>query len=131
MNLRPEKDRRLPRREFGESNSSARLRGWTICNRVAVVLLLLGLAGLAAAAKDGQYRRASNSEYQTSLATKMNVPQASAIVTSVELQDVVRLVASKPRPVFHKRFKPEPLPTESVGVIVSMQHRSPPKFLLS
>jgi hypothetical protein len=102
-----------------------------ICNRLAVLLLLVGLTGLAATAKDGQYRRASNIEHQSSLATKMNVPPAQMMVGPAKLQKVTRLIASKPRPTFHARFKPEPLPTESVGVTVAMQHRSPPESFLS
>lgn len=102
-----------------------------ICNRLAVLLLLVGLAGLATTAKDGQYHRASNIEHQSSLSTKMNVPPARAIVGAAELQKVARIIASKPRPTFRARFKPEPLPTESVGITVAMQHRSPPETFLS
>lgn len=102
-----------------------------ICNRLAVLLLLVGLAGLAATAKDGQYHRASSIEHQSSLAAKMNVPPAPVIVRPLKLQKATRLIASKPRPTFRARFKPEPLPTESVGVTVAMQHRSPPETFLS
>lgn len=121
----------FPQGETGALDSSTRARGRMICNRLAVLLLLVGLAGLAATAKDGQYHRTSNIEHQSSLSTKMNVPPARAIVRSAELQKVARLIASKPRPTFRTRFKPEPLPTESVGVTVAMQHRSPPESLLS
>jgi len=121
----------FPQCESGALDSSTRARGPVICNRLAVLLLLVGLAALAAIAKDGQYHRASNIEHQSALSTKMNVPPARAIVGSAELQKVARLIASKPRPTFRARFKPEPLPTESVGVTVAMQHRSPPASLLS
>ncbi|MGA9885284.1 MAG: hypothetical protein WBQ34_16335 [Candidatus Acidiferrales bacterium] len=122
----------------GEPNSQcewpaqiAHTRGWLFCDKIVIVLLLVGLAGLAATAKDGQYHRASNLEHQSSLATKMNMPQAPVILGSAELQKVARLIASRPRPTFRARFKPEPSPTESVGVTVAMQHRSPPNSLVS
>jgi hypothetical protein len=120
-----------PQCESGAPDSSTRARGRVICNRLAVLLLLVGLAGLAATAKDGQYHRFSSPERQSSLATKMNVPPVPVILGSAELQKVARLIASKPRPTFRARFKPEALPTESVGVTVAMQHRSPPESLLS
>jgi len=106
--------------------------GWTtICNRLAILLLLVGLAGLSAAAKDGQYHRASSIEHQSSLATKMNVPPTPVILGSAELKKVARILATKPPKTFRVRFKPEPAPTESVGVTVAMQHRSPPESLHS
>jgi hypothetical protein len=112
-------------------NSPTRARRRMICNRLAVLLLLIGLTGLAATAKDGQYHRASSLEHQSSLATKMNVPPAPAILGSAELHKVARLIAFKPRPTVRVRLKPKPLPTESVGVMVAMQHRSPPQSRLS
>ncbi len=110
-------------------DSTARARGWTIVSRLAILLLLVGLTGLATTAKDGQYHRASNLEHQSSLATKMNVPQAPVILGSTELQKVARLMATKPRQAVRARLRAEPLPMESVGVTVSMQHRSPPVTL--
>lgn len=117
--------------ECGWPASTLPSRGWLLCNKIVIVLLLVGLAGLAASAKDGLYHRASNLEHQSSLATKMNMPQAPVILGSAELQKVARLIASRPRPTFRARFKPEPPPTESVGVTVAMQHRSPPNSLVS
>jgi hypothetical protein len=102
-----------------------------ICNRLAILLLLLGLTGLSATAKDGQYHRASNLEHESSLATKMNVPPTPVILGSAEVKKVARILATKPPKTFRARFKPEPAPTESVGVTVAMQHRSPPKSLQS
>ena len=78
----------FPQGESGALDSSMRARGRMICNRLAVLLLLVGLAGLATTAKDGQYHRASNIEHQSSLSTKMNVPPARAMVGSAELQKV-------------------------------------------
>ena len=106
--------------------------GWRkFCNRLAILLLLLGLTGLSATAKDGQYHRASNLEHESSLATKMNVPPTPVILSSAEAKDVARIIVATSRKTFRARFKPEPLPTESVGVTVAMQHRSPPEPLHS
>lgn len=111
--------------------SGAWSRWGKVTNRVAILLLLVGLAGLSATAKDGQYHRVSNIEHQSSLATKMNVPPTPIILGSGELKKVARLVATKPPKTFRTRFQPEPPPTESVGVTVAMQHRSPPESLRS
>jgi hypothetical protein len=117
---------------FAATPASVACDRWgKICNRLAILLLLVGLAGLSAVAKDGQYHRVSNIEHQSSLATKMNVPPTPVILGSAELKKVARTFATKPPKTFRPRFQPEPPPTESVGVTVAMQHRSPPESLQS
>jgi hypothetical protein len=109
---------------------SARISFWPVCSKMVALILLLGLTGLATSAKDAQYFRTSKIEHESSLSTKMNVPPAPVILSSVDIQKVARIIATKPQETYRPRFKPEPLPTESVGVTVAMQHRSPPESLL-
>jgi hypothetical protein len=100
-----------------------------ICNRLAILLLLLGLTGLSATAKDGQYHRVSNLEHESSLATKMNVPPPAANFSVQPLRTVARIVIEEPRQILFPRIEAEPPVAESIGVTVAMQHRSPPDSL--
>jgi hypothetical protein len=100
-----------------------------VLNRLAIVLLLLGLAGLATAAKEGQYYPSTTAARHVSLSTKMNVTHAPVVFSRGPLENVARLVASKPRPAIGRRIKPDPLPMASVGLTVCLQHRSPPAVL--
>lgn len=102
-----------------------------ICNRLAILLLLIGLAGLAARAKDGQYYRRTNPERESSLATKMNVSPPAINLRAQQLRTGARVMVEQPRPSFRPRIEAEPPLAESVGVTVAMQHRSPPQSLHS
>jgi hypothetical protein len=100
-----------------------------ICNRLAIVLLLVGLAGLAARAKDGQYCRRTNPERESSMATKMNVPPPAVNFSAQPLRTLARVVVEEPQPSYRPRIEAEPPLVESIGVTVAMQHRSPPQPL--
>ncbi len=102
-----------------------------IRKRVAILLLLIGLAGLGAQAKDGQYCRRTNPERETSLATKMNVPPAGVNFSAQPLRTGSRVVVEEPQQTLPARIEAEPPVAESVGVTVAMQHRSPPEPLHS
>ncbi|GEM_PF-1658334 len=128
MKDKPQDAGLLPECECATRRTHGRL--WPAFSKTVILILLLGLTGLATSAKDGQYFRSSKIQHESSLATKMNVPPAPVVLSSVELQKVVRIVAIKPQKTYRARLKPEPLPTESVGVTVAMQHRSPPEPLL-
>jgi hypothetical protein len=109
---------------------SAPLRNWRlIFTKLVVVLLVVGLATLATLAKDGQYYPATNAARHVSLSTKMNVTHAPVVFDRGALKNVAQLVSPKPRPVVTRRTESEPLTIESVGVVVSLQHRSPPAVL--
>lgn len=100
-----------------------------IFHKFAIILLLLGLAGLATLAKDGQYYPTTNPVRHVSLSTKMNVTHASLVFDREPLEDLARLLTPKPRPAVGRRIEPKPLPIKSVGITVSLQHRSPPAVL--
>lgn len=97
--------------------------------RLAVVLLLLGLAGLATAAKDGQYYPTTNPARQVSLSTKMNLAHAPVVFTCGPLESVGRLLVPKPRPIFRRPTQPEPLLIQPVGLTETLQLRAPPALL--
>jgi hypothetical protein len=128
MKDQPQDDRLYSQCEHPMRN--ARISFWPVCSKMVALVLLLGLTGLATSAKDAQYFRTSKIEHESSLSTKMNVPPAPVILSSVDIQKVARIIATKPQETYRPRFKPEPLPTESVGVTVAMQHRSPPESRL-
>lgn len=98
-------------------------------SRLAIVLLLIGLAGLATAAKNGQYYPTSNPARLVSISTKMNVTHAPVLPSCGVLRTVTRLVVPKPRTILLRRTESEPLPAESVGLATSLQFRSPPVVL--
>jgi len=93
--------------------------------RLAVVVLLVTVAGLSTLAKDGQYGPRTSPERLVSLSTKMNVA-APVAFNRQPRQPVVHLVPPPP-PVRAARAKDfeDPL-IEKIGWSVSMQHRSPP-----
>lgn len=98
-------------------------------SKLAIVLLLIGLAGLATAAKNGQYYPKTNPARLVSISTKMNVTHALVLPSSGVLETVTRIVMPKPRAILVRRTEPEPLPAESVGLAASLQLRSPPAVL--
>jgi hypothetical protein len=97
--------------------------------KLAIILLLVGLGGLATLAKDGQYYPPTTAVRHVSLSTKMNVTHASVVFDRGALDNFAPLVTPKARPAVGKRIEPQPLPIASVGVTVSVQHRSPPAVL--
>jgi hypothetical protein len=108
---------------LGEGHNSA---GGVSFRLVAVLILLFAVAALSTLAKDGLYFSRTSIERHTSYSTKM-VPTHAVAVFFHEGQ-----VVAKTRPLPPVR---DPLPIPSViahvrpiGVVVSMQHRSPPLF---
>ena len=106
-------------------------RSWLICNRLAVLLLLLGLAGLGAQAKDRRYCHRMGPERESSLATKINVLPPDVNFSTPRLLRVGRIVVAQPRQKPQPWIEAEPPISESIGVTVAMQHRSPPESLQS
>jgi hypothetical protein len=98
-------------------------------NKLAIVLLLVGLAGLATLAKDGQYYPNPNPARQVSLSTKMNLDHVPVVLSRTPLEKVSQTVAAKPRPIMRRPVEPEPPLIEPLAVTLSLQHRSPPTCL--
>lgn len=113
------------------SRSATKATGWLTRNRLAVLLLLIGLAGLGAQAKDGRYHSRTNLERESSLATRMNVVPPAVSFSAERLRTVARIVEDQPRPKPRLRTEIKPPISESISVRVAMQHRSPPEPLHS
>jgi len=95
-------------------------------NKLAILLLLVGLAGLATVAKDGQYYPTANPARRVSLETKMNLNYIPVVLSQTPLQKVAQIVAAKPRPTFRRAIELEVPPIEPIAITLSLQHRSPP-----
>jgi hypothetical protein len=94
--------------------------------RVAVVMLLVAVAGLSTLAKDCQYFPKTNPTRYVSSSTKMKVVHAPAVLEEDRQLPVSRISVPSPTvwPIREDRFETVLLP--AIGVTVSMQHRSPP-----
>jgi hypothetical protein len=95
----------------------------------AILFLLLGVAGLSTFAKVSQYYPRSNSAHYVSIANKMNVGHPPAVLMQKPLHPVARI--APPQPAFRTILRVEPeIPTaQQIGLVVSLQHRSPPSLL--
>jgi len=114
-----------PRSQIGiQSQDDALLRASFV--RVAVVLLLFLVAGLATLAKNVQYLPKADSAHYINCATKMKASQAAHEGDRKPLQPVARVIPAPPpyRPPHHD--EPETLSIQLIGLTVSLQHRSPP-----
>jgi hypothetical protein len=109
----------------GEIPSAAKSFWKCLMIRLAVVVLLVTVAGLSTLAKDGQYGPRTSPERHVSLSTKMNVA-APVVFNRQPSQPVVHAVPAPPpvRAASAQDFE-DPL-IEKIGWSVSMQHRSPP-----
>jgi hypothetical protein len=101
-----------------------------LVHKGAILLLLLGLANLATMAKDGQYYPTPNPARHVSLSIRMNDTHAPVALVRTPLEMVARRVPPRPRPIIRKPREPQPLPIETIGITVTLQHRSPPALLV-
>jgi hypothetical protein len=94
----------------------------------AVIILLFAVTALSVLAKDGLYFSRTSVARRTSNSTKMVPSHASAVFLCE------RQVVAKSHPLRSVRqtlpILPATAPANQIGVVVSMQHRSPPSFPL-
>jgi hypothetical protein len=92
----------------------------------AIVLLLFAVAGLSTLAKNSQYFSKSNPTHYVNSANKMKPGAPPVAFELAPLQPIAKVVP--PRPCVPKKHGIEEvsLPLPSIGVTVSIQHRSPP-----
>jgi hypothetical protein len=96
--------------------------------KLLIVLLLFGVAGLSTVAKDSLYKFHSPSAQHVSSSTKMQ----TAHQTAVELEPAMPVLATLPASPKYRRSQVNSISVSfvpSVGVIVSLQHRSPPSLV--
>jgi hypothetical protein len=98
--------------------------------KAVIFFLLFSVAGLATVAKNAQYYPESDPASYVSLATKMNVAHSPVHIVGDQLQPAVTLVAPRLFVQVLRAASPPVRPVLRIGLIVSMQHRSPPARLV-
>lgn len=97
--------------------------------KTTALLLIFAIAGLSTLAKQSRYLPESNPTHFLSNAAKMDEPHQPIHFAPAVLRPVAKI--APPQSEFRTRFvldseKPD-LP--EIGLVVSLQHRSPPSFL--
>lgn len=119
MNLGPQLATR-----FGQAE---RIRHFHV--RVGAVMLLLAIAGFSTVAKNSQYYSNSNSAHFIGVSGKMMLSPLPVAVDQTPLRPVARLLPPQPEMRITQDAGKEVRALPSIGVTVSLQHRSPPLFL--
>jgi len=97
---------------------------------VSIVVLLFAVAGLSTLAKNSQYFPNSNPTHYVNIAAKMKAAPSRVVVQRERLSPVAKVLPPKSEVLNRYAAKEEAnLPLPSVGVTVSVQHRSPPSPL--
>ncbi|MFZ0523874.1 MAG: hypothetical protein WAN14_15560 [Candidatus Acidiferrales bacterium] len=100
------------------------------CLRVGVLLLLVAIAGFATLAKNSQYYSKSNPAHYINISSKMKVAAVPAVMDRTPLlRHPETFTLPLPQPHVTRVVRAETPPPPSVGVTVSLQHRSPPVVL--
>lgn len=95
----------------------------------AILLLLLAIAGLSTFVKVSQYYPETASTRYVTIANKMNMAHPPALLAKTPLHPVARIVLPQPAVRVTRRAEPEIPFTQRIGLVVSLQHRSPPSLL--
>jgi hypothetical protein len=96
--------------------------------RIAVVMLLIGVAGLSTLAKNGQYFSKTSPARHVSISTKMDVGHTPAVFTVAVPQPAIKVIPPQPRIAIGRVNHLPVIPTLQIGIAVSMQHRAPPSL---
>jgi hypothetical protein len=113
--------------KIGEENYAVGKR--IVYVRLAIVFLLVAIAGFSTLAKNSQYYSRSNPAHFLNISSKMKVSQAPAVLDREPLQLVAR-IAVPLRPVQVCRVVEQEVPeVRSIGIMLTLQHRSPPSFV--
>lgn len=94
--------------------------------RIAAVVLLFLVAGLATLAKNVQYLPNSDSAHYINCATKMKAAQPAIEADPKPLRPVARVIPARPTFRPSRLDEPKTPPIAVIGLTVSLQHRSPP-----
>ena len=97
--------------------------------RLAVLFLLVALAGLSTFAKYTPYLPKTDPSHFVNHATKMKVAQSPVVLDRAPLYPVATVIP--PRPAYHRRCTDKTVAPriQLIGLTVSLQHRSPPTSL--
>jgi hypothetical protein len=94
-----------------------------------LILLLFTVPGLSTLAKDSWYLPASNPVHYLNIANKMHMPHCPVIVHQALLQTVAKIIPLQPVARSTRVDEPD-APKSSIGLTLSLQHRSPPPVSL-
>jgi hypothetical protein len=94
----------------------------------AIILLLFAVAGLSTLAKNSQYFPKSNPTHYVSIANKMKAAASPILLERAPLYPTMKVAPPQPRAPKKHEIEEVALPSPSIGVTVSIQHRSPPSL---
>lgn len=97
--------------------------------KIGVVTLLLAIAGFSTLAKNSQYLSRSNPAHYINISSKMKVSHSPVVIDRTPLRRVARFIPPQPAMRIVRMVEKEIPALPSMGVTVSLQHRSPPLFL--
>jgi hypothetical protein len=94
-----------------------------------LALLLFAVPALSTLAKNSWYLPQSNPVHYLNIASKMQVPHVPVVLEKAPLRPIAKLIPASE--VIRTTHEPdlEP-PKPSIGVTVTLQHRSPPSLSL-
>jgi hypothetical protein len=97
--------------------------------KVGVVMLLFAIAGFSTLAKNSQYLSKSNPAHYINISSKTKVSHLPVVIDRTPLRPIARFIPPQPEMRIARVVEEEILPLPSMGVTVSLQHRSPPPSL--
>jgi len=97
--------------------------------KIGVVMLLLAIAGFSTLAKNSQYFSRSNPAHYINICSKMKVSHSPVVIDRTSLRPVARFIPPQPEMRIARMVEEEIPARPSIGVTVSLQHRSPPLSL--
>jgi len=97
--------------------------------KVGVVLLLFAIAGFSTLAKNSQYLSQSNPAHYINISSKMKVSHLPVVIDRTPLRPVARFIPPQPEMRIARVVEEEIPALPSMGVTVSLRHRSPPPSL--
>jgi hypothetical protein len=94
--------------------------------KVGVVMLLVAIAGFSTLAKNSQYLSRSNPAHYINISSKMKVSHLPVVIDRTPRRPVARFIPPQPEMRIARVVEEEIPALPSIGVRVSLQHRSPP-----
>ena len=97
--------------------------------KIAILLLLFAVAGLSTLAKNSKYLPKSDPTHFLSNATKMNVGHLPVLFFAIQYAPRAKVVPVERRFRMLQPVSSEKIDLPQIGLIISLQHRSPPSLL--
>jgi hypothetical protein len=91
-----------------------------------VVLLLIAVTGLSTVAKNSPYFPKSDPAHYINISSKMKGAPAPVLLERAPLCVIAKVIPPQPFTPRNHGVEEMSLPSPSIGITVSIQHRSPP-----